>query len=603
MLVCRSLKSAERAYGETSPPQASRASRGDLHPLCPRSGSRHLGRTSSQRCGRGVDERSAGRVAHHEAPGDAPRGSGVRRRRAHRGADGRGRDHRRRHAFHHGRRHLRAAERVRGGAGAAAHERRRADLEPLVLGRAGTRRRRGRGGEGLHRARLDRCGPLPAGRREAGGGTRDGSRAPARRERGGDQQHRGRRPRIRGRRRPPPGRSHDRRLPPDPGGGGHDDQAADRHPVGVGRQRILAVRVAGLRARQDGVRTPHRRRQRLLPRGGSRGGPRRLRLPHQVAALERRRLQLPDRSLRHHLRRPLWRRRARRHRRPGARLQHREHGHLRHGDVHQRHAAVRGRHVPGAAAGVEAGRTPRRPPGHGHARLRLRAEVRHRAACHVPGHRRAPRRQLHRLPGRATVLAAAQRAQGRRAYGPAEDLRLHRGDPGHQPERRRRTRSGHHRLHHLADGHLASRDPRRRRHAGAAPDRRRRRRGDDVGGSRRRRQAAAGRRLYGAGRRHERRRGRALRHGHRAAGHGRAGHRERDRRAGSVQSERRRPGRRERAGLPAGRGRDGTRVRRRRRRYGAAPGHGLEGHDQGRPEGRLGRPHLLHFRSAGCSRG
>ena len=49
-------------------------------------------------------------------------------------------------------------------------------------------------------------------------------------------------------------------------------------------------------------------------------------------------------------------------------------------------------------------------------------------------------------------------------------------------------------------------------------------------------------------------------------GHGRARHRERDRRAGPVQPQRRRPGRCGRARLQAGRGRVGARFRRLRRR-------------------------------------
>ena len=72
VLGCRNLKSAERAYGETSSPQACRASRGDLHPLRPRGGRGRLGGAARQRCGRGVDERSAGRAAHGDAAGGAP---------------------------------------------------------------------------------------------------------------------------------------------------------------------------------------------------------------------------------------------------------------------------------------------------------------------------------------------------------------------------------------------------------------------------------------------------------------------------------------------------------------------------------------------------
>ena len=45
------------------------------------------------------------------------------------------------------------------------------------------------------------------------------------------------------------------------------------------------------------------------------------------------------------------------------------------------------------------------------------------------GHRRAPRRQLHGLPRRSSVRAAAERAHGGRAHRAAQDLRLHRRRP------------------------------------------------------------------------------------------------------------------------------------------------------------------------------
>ena len=117
--------------------------------------------------------------------------------------------------------------------------------------------------------------------------------------------------------------------------------------------------------------------------------------------------------------------------------------------------------VPGEAARVEAGRPSRRPAGHRHPRLRLRAEVRHRSARDVPGHRRASRRQLHGLPRRAAVRPAAQRAQGRGPHRPAQDLRLHRGGPGDQPQRRRRAASARPSASPLSQtADLAPRDPR-----------------------------------------------------------------------------------------------------------------------------------------------
>ena len=360
-------------------------------------------------------------------------------------------DHRRRHALHHGRRALRAAGARRRGARPAAHQRGRAVLEPVVRGHARAGRRRGRGGAGVHRARLDRRRAVPPGGRGGRRRRRAGRRAPARRARRDHQQHRGRRPRRGGRRRPAQGGRGHRRASPHVRRRGDDDQARDRDPRRLGRQRVLALRVARLRRGQDGVRAPHGQFQRLHRRGGARGRPRRLRLPHQVAPLERPRLQLPDRPLRDHLRGPLRRRRPRRRRGAGARVQHREHGHLGHRHVQRFHAAVPHGHGPGAAAGVEARRPPHRPAGHGDAALRVRPEVRHRPAGDVPGHRRPPRRQLHRLPRGQAVRAAAHRAQGGRAHGPAQDLRVRRRRPLHQPERRRRARPHHRRVHGLRE--------------------------------------------------------------------------------------------------------------------------------------------------------
>ena len=164
-------------------------------------------------------------------------------------------------------------------------------------------------------------------------------------------------------------------------------------------------------------------------------------------------------------------------------------GHLRARHVQQRHTALRRDHVAGAVAGVEARRPPRRPAGHRVVGLRVRAEVRDRAARDVSGHRRSPRRQLHRVSRREALRAAAHHPQGRRAHRAAQDLRLHRRRSRDQPERRRRARPRDHRLHCLAGGDLGPGDPRRRRSSGA-PGRRTGDRGrDDVGRQGRRRRA------------------------------------------------------------------------------------------------------------------
>ena len=112
---------------------------------------------------------------------------------------------------------------------------------------------------------------------------------------------------------------------------------------------------------------------------GARARTRHLRVPHPGPGLERHRLQLPRRPLRHHLRGQVRRHHPRRRRGAGLRVQHRQHRHLRHGDLHRRGAAGRGRHGAGAPARLEAERRGSRRRGHGHAHLRRRREVQDRA--------------------------------------------------------------------------------------------------------------------------------------------------------------------------------------------------------------------------------
>ena len=211
-------------------------------------------------------------------------------------------------------------------------------------------------------------------------------------------------------------------------------------------------------------------------RGGAGGRPRRLRLPHQVAALERRRLQLPDRPLRHHLRGPL--RRRRRAASIGAQVLGFNTGSTGISVIGTFTSAT-----PPSAAVTSLERLLEwkldvhhvDPQGTGDARLRLRAEVRDRAARHVPGHRRASRRQLHGLPRRAAVRPAAEHAQGRRAHRASPRSTASSWTTRPSAPTATACATSHHRLHRLADRHLAPRDPRRRRRVGAAHDRRGRR--------------------------------------------------------------------------------------------------------------------------------
>ena len=87
-----------------------------------------------------------------------------------------------------------------------------------------------------------------------------------------------------------------------------------------------------------------------------------------------------------------------------------------------------------AAARVEAGRPPRRPPGDGHAGVRVRREVRDGAAREVPGHRRAPRRQLHRLPRRPRCTPSCPTsARSSPAPGSPRSTASSPGDPAISP--------------------------------------------------------------------------------------------------------------------------------------------------------------------------
>ena len=111
--------------------------------------------------------------------------------------------------------------------------------------------------------------------------------------------------------------------------------ARDRVARGLGRRRVPAARRPGLRRGEARVHPPHRERERVRARGLRRDGARHLPLPPQLERLERHRLQLPRRPLRHDLRGPRGRHRRGGGGRAGAGLQqpvdrHREPRHLQH---------------------------------------------------------------------------------------------------------------------------------------------------------------------------------------------------------------------------------------------------------------------------------
>ena len=286
MVPCRNLKSAGRAYGETSSPQARRAPRGHLHPLRPRCGRGRLGGAARQRSGGGLDEHATGGTADHEPRRGAPGRPGDRRdRRPRRGG---GRRSRRRSAAPGdapSRRPIAAAA-ATIDAGMRFTMAGVRCAPPARSGEVLVRLRTSEDGQSWSRwyaVTLERVAE-EGGEEQAftepiwtGGGRylqvaaeasrrrRAGRRPPARRARRDHQQHRGRRPHGGGRRRPAQGGRGRRRASPHVRRRGDDDQARDRDPRRLGRQRVLALRVARLRRGQDGVRAPHGQRATATP--------------------------------------------------------------------------------------------------------------------------------------------------------------------------------------------------------------------------------------------------------------------------------------------------------------------------------------------------
>ena len=202
-------------------------------------------------------------------------------------------------------------------------------------------------------------------------------------------------------------------------------------PVGRRREHPQQERAA-LRHDQRRLRPPHGQRQRLHRGPGAGDHAQHLRLPREVARLERHRLQLPRRPLRSHLGGPLRRHRQARRRRPHAQLQRlllRDVGHrqLRHRPAARRDAA---RLRP--AVRVEA-LAARRQPG---------VDVAEDRPRHVPGDQRPPRRRLDGLPGQVPLRPAAAdpdvRLPGRaggHAAAPADRGAHRRARSAEQPRR------------------------------------------------------------------------------------------------------------------------------------------------------------------------
>ena len=186
---------------------------------------------------------------------------------------------------------------------------------------------------------------------------------------------RGVQPRHPRRRHAPPRRGHSGRCGPRAAGARLHHPAGHRHPRRVGRRREAPLGLPLVLAGQDGLHPPHRQRQPLHAGRCPGARARHLRVPHQGSGLERHRLQLRRRPLRHRLRGQVRRHDPGSRRRAGLRLQHGQHRHLRHGHLHRRRAAGRGRRGAGAPARLEAERRRSRSVGDSQAHLRRRREV------------------------------------------------------------------------------------------------------------------------------------------------------------------------------------------------------------------------------------
>ena len=160
-------------------------------------------------------------------------------------------------------------------------------------------------------------------------------------------------------------------------------------------------------------------------------------LPRQVQRLERHRLQLPRRPLRHRLRGPLRRHRQERDRRVHARLQHRLA--RRRGDRDVRHAADsgRGRGVAREAARLAARSRARRSRLVAHVRLGRERALQRRRSRRASGRLGAPRHRTDLVPGRPPLREARHDRREDGGDRAAEALRAE----GHGRPRRARSAS------------------------------------------------------------------------------------------------------------------------------------------------------------------
>ena len=192
-------------------------------------------------------------------------------------------------------------------------------------------------------------------------------------------------------------------------GGSARDRAAPRLERGREDPAGRAVVRCGPAGR---ARPPHGRRERLHRRPGAgdrEGDPA---LPREGERLERHRLQLPRRPLRHRLRGPLRRDRAQRRRRARGGVQHRLGRRRRARRVQLARRHREGARLARGAARVAARRRARRSRDDAVLHLGRQRPLRRRAA-RLPAHRlRPPRHRLHRLP-RLGALQPAQLDRGR----------------------------------------------------------------------------------------------------------------------------------------------------------------------------------------------
>ena len=187
------------------------------------------------------------------------------------------------------------------------------------------------------------------------------------------------------------------------------------HARPVGRQRELARRAASLqRHHPPGPRAPQRLRQRLLAGRSTRADQEFLQVPHAQPRLVRHRLQLPRRLLRDDLGGPLRRDGTARPGRAHPRFQQLVDRLLRHRELRERPAHPADPGLAREARGLEALHLRPGPAGLDPGHVRGQRQVPEGPCGHASGHRRTPRHQRHRLPGRQPLRPDRRRACGDR---------------------------------------------------------------------------------------------------------------------------------------------------------------------------------------------